>query len=131
MDMPNKSEFEKSTGASDHTRVSARESMFLGVTVLFDGEDKAVQARVRNLSSGGMLIDTKIAKLEGLGLTAVLKNVGNVRGRVAWSTSERVGIAFDLEIDPQKARQKPDSSIAQPTFKAPYSEGRRPGLTIR
>ncbi len=130
MDMPQNSEFADAKDA-DQTRVTARESMFLGVTVQFDGEDQILQARVRNISPGGMMIDTAVAKREGLAVTAALKNIGDVRGRVAWSTGQRIGIAFDTEIDPQKARQKPDSSIVQPTFKRPYHEGSRPGLAIR
>jgi hypothetical protein len=34
-----------------------------------------------------------------------VRGVGWVRGRIAWQTEGRAGIAFDREIDPQRARK--------------------------
>ena len=115
----------------DHTRVTARESIFMAATVHFAGNRTADAVRVRNISSGGMMIDTAVERPVGLAVIAQLKNVGKVRGTVAWSTEKRIGIAFETAIDPMSARIQPDSSVVQPTFKRPYHETRRPGLTIK
>lgn len=116
---------------NDHDRVTARESIFMAATVLFAGARFPEPVRVRNISSGGMMIDTTVQKPEGLKLVAEIKNVGKVRGHVAWSTEKRTGIAFDTAIDPLAARQRPDASVIQPTFKRPYHETGRPGLSVK
>lgn len=117
-------------GKQEVLREKSRDSMFLTTTVVFDGSPQEVTARVRNISSGGMMIDMAASRDEGLGLTAQLKNVGEVRGTVAWSTDTRMGIAFEHEIDPQLARVKP---VVPPTsgYKPPKTDPRRPGLAVR
>ena len=41
----------------------------------------------------------------GTPITVELRNVGAVPGKVAWYTEGRAGIAFDIPIDPVKARK--------------------------
>lgn len=111
-------------------REKSRESTFLTAAVVFDGSPQQVTARVRNVSSGGMMIDTGTTREKGLGVTVQLKNVGEVRGTVAWSTSSRMGITFENEIDPHLARHKP-AAAPIPGYGQPHIQGRRPGLAIR
>ena len=99
--------------SDDHPRITARQSIFLGATVHFDGDAETQAVRVRNISAKGMMIDSATNRPIGLGLTADLKNAGLVRGRVAWTEGQRMGIAFYREIDPQRAQQKIGSATSK------------------
>ena len=103
----------------------------MGATVHFAGNRTAEAVRVRNISPGGMMIDAAVERPVGLAVVAQLKNIGKVRGTVAWSTVKRIGIAFETAIDPVAARMQPDASVIQPSFTRPYHETKRPGLRVR
>ena len=111
-------------------RGKERESMFLLAVIMIEGVDAPLNARVRNLSASGMMVDSTVAYEKGLRLNAIIKNIGEVPGYVAWATSSRMGIAFDKEIDPKLARQPVGVAPVVPFYSQPVP-GRRPGLAIR
>jgi hypothetical protein len=113
------------------TREESRESIFLGAQVQYAGESAAQPARVRNISAGGMMIDTAKPHPKGQLVTVTLKSIGEVSGKVAWSTATRIGIAFDEQIDPLVARTPVTAAPVEAPFKQPYIPDRRPGLAIR
>jgi hypothetical protein len=81
-----------------------RDSLFLAARLRVGGEE-ATDIRVRNLSEGGLMIDNVPPMAIGTALVVELRNIGAVPGRVAWYTEGRAGIAFDLPIDPIRARK--------------------------
>ncbi|MDM7957157.1 PilZ domain-containing protein [Blastomonas sp.] len=83
----------------------ARDSLFLLAEVSFEGSDEIHKVKVRNLSPGGMMIESDLEVSQGQHLVAVLRNIGAVRGQIAWARSKRFGVAFDREIDPKLARK--------------------------
>ncbi len=89
--------------ASKETR--ARDSLFLLAEITFEGSDEVHKVKVRNLSPGGMMIESDLDVTQGQRLVAALRNVGSVRGQIAWVRSARFGVAFDREINPKLARQ--------------------------
>lgn len=131
MDRPDDSPFQPdSNDATEQSREQSRESTFLSAILVFDGSPRKLTVRVRNVSAGGMMVDMTGQREKGAALTVELKNVGEIRGTVAWSTENRLGITFDEEIDPQLARYKPPA-VEAPGYKRPFVESRRPGLAIR
>lgn len=90
--------------SSLETRNVVRDSLFLFADLAFEGRTEVVRAKVRNLSAGGMMGESSIAVVSGDRVTAGLRNVGEVRGVVAWVQGNRFGIAFDREIDPVLVR---------------------------
>jgi hypothetical protein len=87
------------------TRNAPRDSLFL-MTELMSPDGIALgKARVRNLSATGMMIECDAPLAKGTRLAFDLRGVGEVQGAVAWIRSDRIGIAFDTEIDPQRARK--------------------------
>ena len=116
--------------ATESQREKSRDSLFLSADVIFDDSPKQHSVRVRNISAGGMMIDVTAPREKGLGVTARLKNIGDVRGKVVWSTEKRIGVTFDQEIDPNLARHKATAAPV-PGYKRPYVGSRRPGLAIR
>jgi PilZ domain len=128
MDLSNTPQF--NDDGSELKRERHRESMFLLATVRFSDGKAPISARVRNISSGGMMIDSGIEYAKGHRVLVELKNVGEVGGYVAWSTATRMGIAFDNQIDPKLARQSNVKSPPVPLY-AKSVVGRRPGLTTR
>ncbi len=87
-------------------RQKNRESIFLGANLLFKRTGEEVAVRVRNISAGGMMVDCTLGANIGDEVEADIKNVGRVLGHVAWSVSPRIGIAFEREINPARARLK-------------------------
>lgn len=69
-----------------------------------DGHDTIV-AIVRNLSAGGMMAEHDPVFPVDTAVTVQLRNLGSVPGRVVWMIENRMGIAFDREIDPAAARK--------------------------
>jgi hypothetical protein len=122
---------EDSETAIDQKREKSRESIFLGAQLLYEGASAPVTARIRNISSGGMMVDTSKVMRTGLTVTAVIKTIGEVAGRVAWSTENRVGIAFDDPIDPKHARLQIKTDNSAVRYVSVLPKDRRPGLAIR
>ena len=130
MDLPEHCETNENDPGSTEAERESRDSLFLSADVVFDDSPKQYTVRVRNISAGGMMIDVTAPREKGVGVTASLKNIGEVRGKVVWSTAKRIGITFDNEIDPHLARHKATAAPV-PGYKRPYIGSRRPGLAIR
>ncbi len=112
-------------------RDTARESTFLTATLRFADRDDEIVARVRNISSGGIMVDCPLGSTIGEVVTVEIKNLGRVAGKVAWSVPPRLGISFDHEVDPKAARFKVTSGVADPQYAKIGQPARRPGLAIR
>lgn len=88
------------------TRSVARDSLFLLANVQLEQQSDRHRIRVRNLSDGGMMAEgTNIRVQRGHRVMVELRNIGEVKGSVAWVQDDRFGIAFDEEIDSQRARR--------------------------
>lgn len=112
--------------ADDFTgqRTGSRDSLLLTAQFRLTGDDKIAQVRVRNLSSGGLMAEYAAPVETGTPVEIEVRGVGWVKGRIAWATDGRVGVAFDIEIDPMLAR-KPVGK------RAPTSQFARPVITRR
>ncbi len=120
------------TETSIETRDKSRESIFLGAVISLGNQRQSLNVRVRNISSGGMMIDLAGPQPKGLAVVAEMKGIGEVRGRIAWSTENRTGIAFDKMVDPKLARHTPAPPPSAPSYARPIvDQTRRPGLGIR
>lgn len=85
-------------------RSRKRDSLFLAARMRA-GDGEATDIRVRNLSEGGLMIDGAPPMAIGTELVVELRNIGPVPGKVAWYIDGRAGVAFDVPIDPIKARK--------------------------
>jgi PilZ domain len=94
------------TSLAAQNRQKIRESIFFGASVLFKKTGEELPVRVRNISPGGMMIDCTLGAGIGDEIVADIKNIGKVTGRVAWAVAPRMGIAFDHEVNPARARLK-------------------------
>lgn len=83
----------------------ARDSLFLLADMMLAGSDEQHKVKVRNLSPGGMMVESNLDVTQGQHVVAVLRNIGAVRGQIAWVRSAKFGVAFDREINPKLARQ--------------------------
>lgn len=97
------------------TRSVSRDSLFLLANVRVEHEHEQHRVRVRNLSDGGMMGEGPMLVARGNRVEVELRNIGKIPGCVAWVQDQRFGIAFDEEVDSQRAR-KPTvgSSSASP-----------------
>lgn len=87
------------------TRSVARDSLFLLADIRIEQGAETHRVRVRNLSDGGMMAEGNLKVKRGHRVEVELRNIGCVVGGVAWVQDNRFGIAFDEEIDSQKARR--------------------------
>lgn len=105
-----------------HDRASERLN-FLLMTALSCGEHNKLSAKVRNLSAGGMMIELPTEPEPGIArgerVTAELRNIGRVKGEIAWASGRRVGIKFDREIDPEQARKPVVAGAGTPDYVKP------------
>ena len=69
------------------------------------------------LLAGGMMAETGGAEVsQGDRLTIELRNVGTVKGSVAWTQDDRFGVAFDTEIDPKIVRAPVGTKTETPAY---------------
>lgn len=85
-------------------RAASRLNFFLMTTISRAGRAD-FSARVRNLSAGGMMIETGENLAPGTEVTAQVRGIGVIEGRVAWAGPRRCGIAFATPVDPELARK--------------------------
>ena len=86
-------------------RIDARDSLLLVAKFRVAGRNDALQVRVRNLSSGGLMAEVPQPIDIGTMVEVEVRGIGWVSGRIAWVTAGRAGVAFDHLIDPQAARK--------------------------
>jgi hypothetical protein len=96
-------------------RSAPRDSLFMLADLRVEQSAEARRVRVRNLSDAGMMGEGQIRIQRGNRVAVELRSVGTVYGTVAWVQDDRFGVAFDHDIDSQKARrplQVPDDPVA-------------------
>lgn len=119
------------TAREAHPRSSERRNFFLMATVS-SVEHGKLNAKVRNLSAGGMMVelaeepDTEIAR--GQKFATELRNIGRVKGEVAWVEGRRFGVRFDRDIDPELARRPVSVGQGTPDYVKPVLV---PGRSLR
>lgn len=99
-------------------RSAPRDSLFLLTSLRTPEGAPLGKARIRNLSATGMMADCERAVPAGTRIILELRGVGEVTGVIAWSREDKIGVAFDEDIDPQLAR-KPvatGGSVATPDY---------------
>lgn len=97
------------------TRSVSRDSLFLLANVRVEQESDQHRVRVRNLSDGGMMGEGRTPVKRGNRVEIELRNIGKIGGSVAWVQDQRFGIAFDEEIDSQRARKPAEDVNVDPT----------------
>lgn len=86
-------------------RAEDRTSMFLQAELTpLDGRPKET-CRVRNVSAGGVMCETRQTYVSDERVLVTLRSVGTTAGTVKWVSSNRVGVSFDEEIDPRALRR--------------------------
>jgi hypothetical protein len=107
--------------ADDFTgqRTGSRDSLMLTAQFRVSGDEKVAQVRVRNLSSGGLMAEYAGLVASGTPVEIEVRGVGWVKGRIAWATDGRVGVAFDIEIDPMLARKPVGKGAQTPSYTKP------------
>jgi hypothetical protein len=86
-------------------RTRPRDSLFLSATIQRVGEEEGKIVRVRNLSASGLMAEYGAPLVVDEKVAVAIGGLGTIAGRVAWARQGRIGITFDKEIDPLKARR--------------------------
>lgn len=86
-------------------RSAPRDSLFLLTSLRTPEGAPLGKARVRNLSATGLMADCERAVPAGTSIILELRGIGEISGVIAWSRDDKIGVAFDDDIDPQLARK--------------------------
>ena len=113
------------TDAQHPERDGDRQSLFMHGELTLSYMEQPQTVRIRNLSKGGVMVETALPVTNGEAFTLVLPNVGPVRGRVAWVGGGRFGAAFDAPIEPNDVRRK--IVVKSPAYEGYVDLNRRPG----
>ena len=84
---------------------AVRDSIFIQANVYRENGMALGEVRVRNLSTCGLMAESKLALRADEHIIISLRGVGDVPARVVWAKGIRIGIAFAHEIDPRMARK--------------------------
>lgn len=95
------------------TRHLNRDSLFLTAEIRLDSANELSRVKVRNLSDGGMMAEGHLMLSRGDRVVVELRNIYPVRGTVAWVQGNRMGIAFEQDIDSKAARSTPSQSQSE------------------
>jgi hypothetical protein len=106
-------------GESAAKRQKVRDSLFLVADLDIEGQPGTTHVRVRNLSSGGLMAEYAHPLEIGTTLEIVLRGVGKVAGKVAWTAAGRIGVSFNSPIDPLQARKPVSAANTAPTKDKP------------
>jgi len=93
-------------------RKSTRDSLFLLATLSTSGPAGEISVRVRNLSAGGMMVETPTPLGKDEFVICELRGIGRVGGRIAWAAPGRLGVMFDHEVDPRDARKPVGGAVS-------------------
>lgn len=102
IEKPNSFSEDHGSGAK---RSQDRDSLFLKATLRFASTQEEGEVRIRNLSAGGLMAEAAVQVPRGEKVELKLRNIGWIRGTVAWVAEGRIGIAFEHPIDPKLARK--------------------------
>jgi hypothetical protein len=91
--------------ASENRQI-ARDSLFVLADLRVDGLPEEHRIKVRNLSDGGMMGEGAVRVRRGSSVEVNIRNLGWIRGNVAWVQDTRFGVAFIDPIDPRLARTR-------------------------
>ena len=111
-----------------HQRTEPRDSMFLASTIRHLGTGESWPLRVRNLSSGGLMADCPAKFGRGDLIEVEIRGIGPQKGKIAWTATDRIGVAFEKPINPALARRQVGGNQAPVLVHA--ADPRRPGLRI-
>lgn len=90
-------------------RQIARDSLFLMADLRADDLPAEHRIKVRNLSEGGMMGEGAVRVRRGSSVEVNIRNIGWIKGSVAWVQDSRFGVAFVEPIDPRLARTRPSN----------------------
>ena len=105
-------------GESEHRQI-ARDSLFVLAELRLDGVEGEHKVRVRNLSSGGLMVEGELPAVRGQLTWVNIRNIGWVEGSIAWIEGPRCGVAFREEIDPKIARAPVTIGEGSPRYTRP------------
>ncbi len=111
------------------TRDVERDSFLLLAELVQTPGGPAQTVKVRNLSSGGMMVEGDVFLTRGTRVAAELRSIGPVAGTIVWTLGKRLGVAFDEPIDPRLARvqvhggHKEAPTYARAALDAPRHDG--------
>ena len=88
-------------------RALSRDHLFLSASIRKENDEDGRSATVRllNLSAIGLMADYTDVAAPGDAVVVTVRGIGSVAGMVSWVRRGRIGVTFDVEVDPKMARR--------------------------
>ena len=115
----------------DERRSAARKSMLLLATIKYDDLEPSINSRILDISRGGIRTTLPVVLMRGHPVKVVLKGIGEVRGKIAWSRKGEVGIKVDKHISLETVVQALTGAPAATHIQFAKSAVPRPGFHMR
>lgn len=115
----------------DERRSTKRKSMLLLACIKYDELEPSVNSRVLDISRGGIRTTLPVALKRGHPVKVILKGVGEVRAKIAWTRKNEVGIKFDKPIQLEIVIQALTGAPAASHIPFSKTAVPRPGFNMR
>jgi hypothetical protein len=116
---------------AESQRRDERDSVLVLAHIRPEGGGETITARVRNVSSGGLMAQAPEQYRPGLRVEIELDGIGAVKGAVAWAEAGRIGIAFDHPIDKSMTRKPSAPERDEGLFRPGLADHKRPPVRPR
>jgi hypothetical protein len=97
--------------AEGHQFSRAPRHRLIRKAVLHWGE-RQMEARLRNISSGGALVECERGLPPGTEVRLSLPGLGDIFGEARWTTANKIGLRFEQEFDLRKLAPKARNDTA-------------------
>jgi hypothetical protein len=121
----------RKTKDDSERRVSVRIGMLLLATIKYDDMLPSTVSRVLDLSGGGIRTTLPVNLKRGHPVRVILKGVGELRAKIAWTRGGEVGIKFDSRINTDTVVQALTGAPAASHIEFAKAPVPRPGFHVR
>jgi hypothetical protein len=105
----------------------SRQSVLLQATIAAAGATRR-QARVRNISRSGMMVECRFRGAAGDHVEVNVRGLGALAGSVAWTRGDRIGVMLDEPVDPEIVLRRPAGKPGELCVPRPPARAWRPAL---
>lgn len=111
------------THAAADQRQAPRSNLLLSSVCRWPARQLDERVRIRNVSATGLMAEGTLGATMGEQVVLELRNIGAIKGMVAWVQGNRFGVAFAQPIDPALTRSPAEIDSQKDGLRDYYQRG--------